>query len=242
MTRFEKYPFLWERRQAEDRPGRRKSRRGPAPVLKSHELLVTFHGGNPRVDTLLAHDDGGAKLTDTALHSSTKGSKLRALLLVSNERLCVPSGSAKASKSRALAGSGHSYGDPRRSRSTRKTAHACTLSTYPGSTSNCYVSTEDTNVVARFAVTNGFVKATPAPMPGPLPSGGTFWPGTLVASSDSSLPGDLPKPPHTTAVDAQNGLEAWQSSGATRSPRLGSPKTATDTRCEIERFPDTSPP
>jgi len=66
----------------------------------------------------------------------------------------------------------------------------------------CYLSSQYTNVVTRFIVSDGGKTATPAPTAGALPTNGKFLPGTFVASNDG-----MRSDPPTTPVRTPAGLE-----------------------------------
>jgi hypothetical protein len=86
----------------------------------------------------------------------------------------------------------------------------------------CYVSNQDTDVVARFVVDPKLLSATPASPPGALKGKGSFWPGTFVASADATLPRGAPKgSPHASTIAAPAGLEDWPPcANATSCPKL----------------------
>jgi hypothetical protein len=131
-------------------------------------------------------------------------SELRAIKLVASDLLWVVSGSKNASAIVAFRGAGARY---HYAGTVAELAEISSLS-HPfdvtlGGSGNCYVSNQDTDVVARLAVAADLLSASPAPVAPGLPSPGTFLPGTFVASSN----GDLPGVAATTAVAAPAGLE-----------------------------------
>src|SRR6202030_4031163 len=65
----------------------------------------------------------------------------------------------------------------------------------------CYISSQDTNVVTRLAVTADGRIGTPAPLAAALPAQGKFLPGTFVASSVGNVSSS------TTPVSVPAGLE-----------------------------------
>jgi hypothetical protein len=176
-------------------------------------LLVTFHGGSGGVNNVGAYADNGAQLTLEVLQGAPSGllSEIRGLALVSDGLMWVASGSKRASLIAAFEGAGQSY------------AYKATVAQFGPIASlwhpfdftldgagNCYVSNQDTDVVARLTVAADLLSATAAPLAPALPSGGTFLPATFVASSDGALPGVS----STTAVATPAGLEvAFDSSG-----------------------------
>jgi DNA-binding beta-propeller fold protein YncE len=169
-------------------------------------LLVTFHGGGGGgLDNVGAYDDNGNQLTLEVLQGAPRGllSELRRLALVTSELLWVASGSRHASRIAAFEGSGTSYGyidTVTEYQSIGSLWHPFDL-TLDGA-GNCYVSNQDTDVVARLRVTSDMLSASAAPLAPALPADGKFLPGTFVASSD----GDLPGVPATSPVEAPAGL------------------------------------
>ena len=131
-------------------------------------------------------------------------SELRAIKVVASDLLWVVSGSKHASGIVAFRGAGSEYhyaGTVAEFGEISSLWHPFDV-TLDGA-GNCYVSNQDTDVVARLAVAADLLSATPAPIAPGLPSPGTFLPGTFVASSNGALPGVAA----TTAVATPAGLE-----------------------------------
>jgi hypothetical protein len=177
-------------------------------------LLVGFHGGSDPHYVAAYHDHGELIAADV-LAPDPGRLEPRALSLVAPGLLWVVDGSQEASAILAFTGAGASYQGP-----------GATVVAYTGVDSPllhpfdfafspdgawCYVSNQDTNVVARFAVDRARWTLSPAPVARALPSDGTFLTGTFVASANGSLPHVTP----TTPVPASHGgLEiAFDSAG-----------------------------
>jgi hypothetical protein len=187
-------------------------------------LIVTFHGGTDGMDDadgtdddrkedpthghrkIAAYSDGGEPIHTNVLaniHASIGAVELRGLTFAPDGALLVLNASKERSEILAYTGSTLPY------------APAGVLASYPHVNSlwhpfdltfssdglRCYVSNQDTNVVARFEV-GEHGSLTPAPYAPALPVGGTFLDGTFVASSDGHLPGVLKK---TTPVHQDHG-------------------------------------
>ena len=159
-------------------------------------FLVTFHSGNVR-----AYSDDGCEKSKAVLSPEPQDAELRALRLFLDGSLWVANGSKAQSAILGYTGSGSSY------------SGGATIVEYPAAEalwhpfdftfspdgSLCYVSNQDTNVVARFVVGPGGKSMTPADVAPALH--GTFLHGTFVASSCKNLCKVRP----TTAVDEQHG-------------------------------------
>jgi hypothetical protein len=164
-------------------------------------LLVSFHddaGGKRNVES---YSDKGA-LTSKGVLGGTNldDAELRGLSLAPDGALWVLNGAAKASEILRFTGSGTSY------------TLAGVIASYPavnsllhpfdlafaaqGAQIFCYVSNQDTDVVARFALAPDRKSAKPVPPPSGLPSSGKFLTGTFVAASTCQLPGI----PETTPI------------------------------------------
>lgn len=190
-------------------------------------LLVTFHGGKNagKVNTVVGYDDAGGLLPTPVLQDAPDMSELRAVNLVSDTVLWVLSGSAGNSK--ILAFERTDSGSDRFRYSGQPVAQFETGSAllHPfdfvlDPAGSCYVSNQDTNVVARFDVAAGFLSASPAASPPALEGKGTFWPGTFVASSDDTLPRSNPNAQHASAIPPPAGLEDWPACKAGDCPTL----------------------
>jgi hypothetical protein len=164
-------------------------------------FFVTFH---QTVANVYAYDDDGNLLNPQSPNVLDKdGDELRGVYLESSSGyLYVVSGGKKTSKVRCYQGSGTSYSQlsdfvsPKHADSVD---HPFALAFDDGG--NCYVSNQDTNVVAALAVSSDGQKGTPEAVASYLSAlypAGTFLQGTLVASSLS----DLPNTPQTKGVQA----------------------------------------
>jgi hypothetical protein len=144
-------------------------------------LFVSFHGGkpdkNPHKNNIHAYDKDGAKLTSTVLQQSGEITldELRGIYLVDGLLYVV---NANKNENSVLCYSGNN-----------------TDYKFVGklvSRADCFVSSQDTNVVTRLKVSNAGKNGSPAPVAPSLPSTGTFLPGTFVASSVSLDPPTTP--------------------------------------------------
>lgn len=177
-------------------------------------LFVTFHGGNPDKHPLRnnvhAYDKDGKLITRSILEDK-EGVILNELRGIHFDRDYLYVANANRTQNSVLCyqGSGTSY------RFVSKfVSHECT----PGvlhpfdfsfdTAGYCYLSSQDTNLVSRFALTDGGKHGEPAPVPASLPAHGKYLPGTFVASSVGSL-----SDPPTTPVPVPLGLE-YSSEGA----------------------------
>jgi len=169
-------------------------------------LLVTFHGGkpekNPHKNNVHAYDKDGAKLSSSVLDDQ-EGivlDELRAIYLVKNLLYVV---NANKNENSVLCYSGK---DVTYKFSGKLISRAqCPAILHPfdlafDRAGQCYVSSQDTNVVARLKIAADGKSATPAAVAPALPADGKFLPGTFVASSVSLAP-------PTTPVPAPLGLE-----------------------------------
>ncbi|HEX6699231.1 MAG TPA: hypothetical protein VF101_00715 [Gaiellaceae bacterium] len=158
-------------------------------------LLVTFHSGNVR-----AYADHG-KETKDVLNPAPTDAELRALGPAPGGALWVANGSKSQSAILGYSGSGSKYTG---GAAIVKYPDAEALwhpfdFTFSPDGSECYVSNQDTNVVARFVVGPGGKSMKAAPVAPVLK--GTFLDGTFVASAR----GDLCKVRATTPVDPEDG-------------------------------------
>jgi hypothetical protein len=163
-------------------------------------FLVSFHQLN---GNLHAYKDDGTLLEKKVL--DVAGVELRGIYLESsqgNEYLYVVDGSKKESKVYCFEGSGTSYKKldnfitPKQADSID---HPFALA-FDGQ-GNCYVSNQDTNVVAAFSVSSDGQKAKPETVASYLTTlypSGKFLQGTLAASCQA----DLPNAPQTNGIQA----------------------------------------
>jgi DNA-binding beta-propeller fold protein YncE len=159
-------------------------------------LLVTFHSGNVR-----AYADGGGEISKNVLDPVPTDAELRALQFGPGGALWVVNGSKSQSAILGYTGSGSSYsgGGPVAEYPDAEALWHPFDFTFSPDGSECYVSNQDTNVVARFVIAPGGTSMTAAPVAPALQ--GTFLDGTFVASSRVDLCGVRP----TTPVDPQKG-------------------------------------
>jgi hypothetical protein len=154
-------------------------------------LFVSFHGGkpekNPHKDNIHAYDKDGTKLTPTVLQQpdGVTLDELRAIYVVGKFLYVV---NANKNENCILCYSGK---DADYKFVGKFASHAdCPAILHPfdlafDGASNCYVSSQDTNVVTRLKISGGGKTAAPAPVAPALPKCGNFLPGTFVASSVS---------------------------------------------------------
>jgi hypothetical protein len=170
-------------------------------------LFVTLHGGKPGKKPLNnnvhAYDKDGQKITPSVLED-TEGvilDELRGICHFGNY-LYVVNANQTQNSVLCYQGSDTSYrfvGKFVSQETCKGVLHPFDL-TFDGA-GYCYVSSQDTNVVTRMAVSADGKTARPAPVAPALPANGRFLPGTFVASSV----GNLTSP--TTPVPAPAGLE-----------------------------------
>lgn len=166
-------------------------------------LFATFHGGSGGQMNLAAYDETVPKLlTDSLLESTLPDAEWRGLDLVEPGLLWVANGSKSGSAIYACTGSGTSYslGSPVVSYPTANSLFHPFDFTFSDDGQYCFVSNQDTNVVARFVVGPAYASLTPSPAPALPP--GIFLDGTFVASSVGKLPH---VPIETTAISDQDG-------------------------------------
>jgi hypothetical protein len=163
-------------------------------------FFVTYHKLNGNVH---AYKDDGTLLEKKVLDVS--GVELRGIYLESsqgNEYLYVVDGSKKESKIYCFKGSGTSY---KKLDNFLTPKHADSIDhpfalAFDGQ-GNCFVSNQDTNVVAAFSVSSDGLKAKPEAVASYLTTlypSGKFLQGTLVASCEANLP----NAPQTDGVQA----------------------------------------
>jgi hypothetical protein len=165
-------------------------------------LLVTLHGGkpgkNPKLNNVHAYDKNGKKLSACVLKDSPGFvlDELRGIYL-EGKYLYVVNANRNENKVLCYAGEGLSY----KYVSTFISRKECPAVFHPfdlafDNSGNCYVSSQDTNVVTRLKMTSGGKIGKPAKLAAALPPKGEFLAGTHVASSKSLKPATTPvKPP-----------------------------------------------
>jgi hypothetical protein len=177
-------------------------------------LFVTFHGGSSKdsINNIYAYTTGsGPQKTASnpaVLNMLYPGqlSELRGMVLV-NDFLYVANGSKKTSNILCFQGSGTSY--------DLVSAFVCgnlNSVNHPFSLAfddadHCFVSNQDTNVVAIFNVGSSGETTTPGPVASYLTGlglSGTFLDATFVASKSGALPN---VPPAPTLQKGQGGLD-----------------------------------
>ncbi|HVI77222.1 MAG TPA: hypothetical protein VM715_03490 [Candidatus Acidoferrum sp.] len=171
-------------------------------------LLVTLHGGkpdkNPHKNNVHAYDKDGKKLSSTIL-DHTEGvltDELRGIHAV-GKYLYVVNANKLQNSILCYEGAGTHY----RFVGWFASRHTCAAILHPfdlafDGLGYSYLSSQDTNVVTRFIVSDEGRIARPAPIAAALPPNGKFLAGTFVASSN----GKLSDPP-TTPVPTPVGLE-----------------------------------
>jgi hypothetical protein len=157
-------------------------------------LFVTFHDDEKDSYNVAAYTDAVVLSKAKVLDDPNLGkAELRGLSFAPDGALWVLNGSAGTSQILRYTGSGTSY------------KRAGVIASYPalnslwhpfdlaftaqGTPRLCYVSSQDTDVVAYFALAADFKSAKPLPLPPALPSGGRFLTGTFAAASPRKLPG-----------------------------------------------------
>jgi hypothetical protein len=163
-------------------------------------LLVSFHGGPGDQNNVAAYTDQGSTTSAGILTPSPPSdAELRGLAVAPDGNLWVANGSKHGSTITAYSWTGSTY------------VFVATVLEYPAAEALwhpfdvtfraddacCYVSNQDTNVVARFV----YPGAAPAPVAPALPQTGTFLAGTFAASACGELPGVR----QTTAVKVNDG-------------------------------------
>ena len=154
-------------------------------------FFVTFH---KTVANVYAYDDDGNLLNPASPNVLNKdGDELRGVYLeASSGLLYVVDGGKKESKIHSYTGSGTSYteaSDFISPKTTDSIDHPFAVA-FDGE-GNCYVSNQDTNVVAAFSISPDGRKGAALPVAKYLTSlysSGSFLDGTLVASSKNNLP------------------------------------------------------
>jgi hypothetical protein len=171
-------------------------------------LLVTLHGGkpdkNPHRNNVHAYDKDGNRLSSAVLDDADGVllDELRGIYSV-GKYLYVVNANKLQNSVLCYEGTGTRY----RFVGWFASRHTCKAILHPfdltfDGLNYCYLSSQDTNVVTRFTISDGGSSATPAPVAAALPKAGNFLPGTFVASNN----GKLTDPP-TTPVATPAGLE-----------------------------------
>lgn len=171
-------------------------------------LLVTLHGGkpekNPHRNNVHAYDKNGNKLSSAVLDDAD-GVLLDELrgIRSAGKYLYVVNANKLQNSVLCYEGADTRY----RFVGWFASRHTCNAILHPfdiafDGVGYCYLSSQDTNVVTRFIVSDEGRSARPAPMAAALPAKGQFLPGTFVASSNGKL-----SDPMTTPVSTPVGLE-----------------------------------
>jgi hypothetical protein len=169
-------------------------------------LFVTFHGGkpgkHPHKNNVHAYDKNGKLITPSVLED-TDGvvlDELRGIQSV-GPYLYVAVANRMQNSLLCYEGSKTRYRFVGKFASRETTKGILHPFDFTFDDDNCYLSSQDTNVVTRLAVAKAGRVGKPAPIPSALPAHGTFLPGTFVASSVGSL-----SRPATTMVPLPAGL------------------------------------
>jgi hypothetical protein len=171
-------------------------------------LLVTLHGGNPEnnphKNNVHAYDKDG-KLLSPAILADADGLLLDELrgIRVSGKYLYVVNANKVQNSVLCYEGTGTHY----KFVGWLASRQTCNAILHPfdlefDGVGYCYLSSQDTNVVTRFTLSDEGRTARPAPIAAALPAQGKFLAGTFVPSSKGNLC-DTP----TTAVGSPAGLE-----------------------------------
>jgi hypothetical protein len=171
-------------------------------------LLVTLHGGKPDKDphknNIHAYDKDGNKLSSSVLDDADGVllDELRGIYL-GGGYLYVVNANKLQNSVLCYEGIGTHY----RFVGWFASRHTCHAILHPfdlafDSLGYCYLSSQDTNVVTRFIISDEGRTARPAPIAAALPANGKFLAGTFVASNN----GKLSDPP-TSPVATPDGLE-----------------------------------
>jgi hypothetical protein len=177
-------------------------------------LLVSVHGGEGLED-LLAYSDDGELLPGPVLdfgNAPRTTREFRGMCFAPDGALWLLNGSKAESAILRFTGSAPPYKLTGRIATYIKREPSDTQVNslwhpfdlvFVGGGGLCFVSCQDTNVVARLKVDPGFEHVTPVPPPKTLPSG-NYLEGTFVASSRGNLP-DVP--PTQPVSDREGGLD-----------------------------------
>ena len=171
-------------------------------------LLVTLHGGdpakNPHKNNVHAYDKDGNLLSPAVLE------KAEGLLLDELRGMCAAGKYLYVVNANKLQNSVLCYegtGTQYKFVGYFASRHTCNAILHPfdldfDGLDYCYLSSQDTNVVTRFIISDEGRTAKPAPLAATLPAQGKFLAGTFVPSSQANLC-DQP----TTALAPPAGLE-----------------------------------
>jgi len=170
-------------------------------------LFVTLHGrkpgGDSRRNNVHAYDKDGNKITSSVLDESPDVilTELRGLYLA-GAYLYVANANKTQNSVLCYEGSGTQY----KFVSEFASKKTCSGIVHPfdftfDGLDYCYLSSQDTNVVTRLAISDDGKTATPAQVAAAISTTGTFLPGTFVPSSNGNLP-----PSPTTPVAGPAGL------------------------------------
>lgn len=169
-------------------------------------LFVTFHGGqpgrHPHKNNVHAYDKNGKLITPSVLEG-TDGvvlDELRGIHSV-GPYLYVAVANRTQNSLLCFEGSQTTYRFVGRFASRETTKGILHPFDFTFDDDNCYISSQDTNVVTRLIVAKAGKVGKAAPIPPALPAHGRFLPGTFVASSVGSL-----SRPATTPVPLPAGL------------------------------------
>jgi hypothetical protein len=169
-------------------------------------LFVTFHGGkpgrHPHKNNVHAYDKNGKLITPSVLED-TDGvvlDELRGIQSV-GPYLYVAVANKMQNSLLCYEGSKTRYRFVGKFASRETTKGILHPFDFTFDDDNCYLSSQDTNVVTRLTVAKAGKVGKPAAIPPALPAHGKFLPGTFVASSVGSL-----SQPATTTVPLPAGL------------------------------------
>jgi hypothetical protein len=169
-------------------------------------LFVTFHGGkpgrHPHKNNVHAYDKNGKLITPSVL-KDTDGvvlDELRGIQSV-GPYLYVAVANRTQNSLLCYEGSKTTYRFVGKFASRETTKGILHPFDFTFDDDNCYLSSQDTNLVTRLTVAKAGKVGKPAPIPPALPAHGKFHPGTFVASSVGSL-----SLPATTTVPLPAGL------------------------------------
>jgi len=171
-------------------------------------LLVTLHGGkpdkNPHRNNVHAYDKDGNKLSSAVLDDA-EGVLLDDLrgIYLAGKYLYVVNANKLQNSVLCYEGAGTHY----RFVGWFASRHTCNAILHPfdlafDRADYCFLSSQDTNVVTRFIISDEGRSSRPAPKAAALPANGKFLPGTFVASNNGKL-----TDPTTTPVATPAGLE-----------------------------------
>jgi hypothetical protein len=171
-------------------------------------LLVTLHGGkpekNPHKNNVHAYDKDGTMLSSAVLDDA-EGVLLDELrgICAEGKYLYVVNANKMQNSVLCYEGTGTRY----KFVGWFASRHTCDAILHPfdlvfDGKDYCYLSSQDTNVVTRFIISDEGRTARPAQAAAGLPANGKFLAGTFVASSN----GNLSNPP-TTPVASPAGLQ-----------------------------------